>query len=417
MAPQNDNLPGAMSSLSRLLAALALCLCAVSAPAAERLSPLARLDPAASSVRDAGDGVAITLALSQPVPWRAYTLADPPRLVLDFREVDWRGAGASAILAPGRATGLRTGIFAPGWSRLVLDLAGPYAVARADMATDGQAGTGRAVISVSLAPVAPDRFRALSGAPDPPGRGAGPAAPAPEPRGAGPLTVVLDPGHGGLDPGAERDGVTEAALMLSFARELEEALVRAGFRVALTRAEDVFVPLDTRITRARAAGADVFLSLHADAVAEGEASGATVYTLSETASDEAAAALAERHDRADLLAGVDLAGQDDQIAGVLMDLARIDTTPRSGALADALVEGLRASVGLLHKRPRLSAGFSVLRAPDIPSALIELGFLSSADDRDRLLSAEWRARAARGIVVALAAWAEADAARGALRRR
>jgi N-acetylmuramoyl-L-alanine amidase len=400
-----------MSRLTRFLVALAILVAASPAVAAEGLPARARLDLAASSVTDAGDGLALTLALSQPVPWRAFTLADPPRLVMDLGNMDWRGTEVAAILASPRASGLRAGAFQPGWSRLVLDLAGLYAVTSAGMKTVD--GAGGAIIEVRLEPVAEDRFRALSGAPDVAGR----PADAPAPRGEGPLTVVLDPGHGGIDPGAEGKGISEAALTLTFAHELQELLVGAGFRVALTRTDDVFVPLDTRITRARMAGADVFLSLHADALAEGRATGATVYTLSETASDEAAAALAERHDRADLLAGVDLSDQDDVIAGVLMDLARLDTQPRSEALADSIVEGLAESVGGLHKRPRHEAGFSVLRAPDIPSALVELGFISSQADRDRLTSPEWRARAAAGIVAALQSWVAADAARTALVRR
>lgn len=405
-----------MSRLTALLAALAIVFAAIPALGAEGLSARARLQPSASGVIDAGDGLLLALGLTRPVPWRAYTLSDPPRLVMDFRQIDWRGTDAATIVATARATGLRTGTVSPGWSRLVLDLSGPFAVTSAGMKTKGPAGV--ASIEVRLDPVPEDRFRTLSGVADGSewDMDAAAAAP-PAPRGEGPLTVVLDPGHGGIDPGAESGDIVEAALMLAFARELEAALMGAGFRVALTRTEDVFVPLDTRMTRARAARADVFLSLHADALAEGRATGATVYTLSETASDEAAAALAERHDRADLLAGVDLSGQDDVIAGVLMEIARLDTQPRSEALADAIVEGLAQSVGGLHKRPRLAAGFSVLRAPDIPSVLIELGFLSSEADRDRLTSPEWRARAIAGIVAALRSWTAADAARGVLVRR
>jgi N-acetylmuramoyl-L-alanine amidase len=405
-----------MSRLTTLLPALAIFFAALPALGAEELSARARLQPSASGVTEAGDGVLLALGLTRPVPWRAYTLADPPRLVMDFRQIDWRGADASALVATARATGLRTGNVWPGWSRLVLDLSGPFAVTSAEMKTTGPAG--HASIEVRLDPVAEHRFRALSGVAGGSDWGTDAvAAAAPAPRGEGALTVVLDPGHGGIDPGAESGELAEAALMLAFARQLEAELIRAGFRVALTRTEDVFVPLDARMTRARAAKADVFLSLHADALAEGRATGATVYTLSETASDEAAAALAERHDRADLLAGVDLAGQDDVIAEVLMDLARLDTGPRSEALADAIVEGLGRSVGGLHKRPRLAGGFSVLRAPDIPSVLIELGFLSSEVDRDRLNSPEWRDRAAEGIVAALQSWVAADVARTALVRR
>jgi N-acetylmuramoyl-L-alanine amidase len=403
-----------MSRLASLL--LAAALAAVPAPVpAEGLVARARIDAARSVVADDGAGLSLTLALSQPVPWRAFTLADPPRLVLDFREVDWRGSGAAGIVRADRATGLRTGVMGPGWSRMVLDLALPLAITRAGLRTGQE--DGGALLEVRLDPVAADTMRSLAG-PLSADAFPAPAAAAPPPvRGEGALTVVLDPGHGGIDPGAEAGGLTEAALMLAFARDLEEALIRRGFRVALTREADVFVPLDTRITRARAAGADLFLSLHADAVPEGRATGATIFTLSETASDEAAAALAERHDRADLLSGVDLSGQDDAIAAVLMDIARLDTQPRSEALADALAEGLGRAVGGLHKRPRQAAGFSVLRAADIPSALVELGFLTTESDRERLASADWRRRAAEGLADAVAVWAEADAARAGLVRR
>ena len=241
---------------------------------------------------------------------------------------------------------------------------------------------------------------------------------APVRRGEGPLVVVLDPGHGGIDPGAEAGGLREADLMLTFARELREALVRAGgFEVVLTRDADVFVSLDARVRIARQAGADVFLSLHADALPEGEARGAVIYTLAEEASDAASAALAERHDRADLLAGVDLSDADDLIAGVLMSIARTETQPRTDRLADALVDGVTGAVGRMHRRPRQAAAFSVLRAPDIPSALVELGFMSSPRDLANLRDPDWRARFADGVVAALQGWAAADAADVPLRRR
>lgn len=180
--------------------------------------------------------------------------------------------------------------------------------------------------------------------------------------------------------------------------------------MTLTRTDDTFVPLETRITRAREAGADVFLSLHADALAEGLASGATVYTLAERATDEASRKLAERHDRADLLSGVDLTGQDDVIAGVLMDMARTETEPRTDAFADSLVQHLTKSVGT-HKHPHQEAGFSVLKAADIPSVLLELGFLSAPDDRAKLIDPAWRMKAAWAVRDALIEWKEWDRAR------
>ncbi|HHC30109.1 MAG TPA: N-acetylmuramoyl-L-alanine amidase, partial [Rhodobacterales bacterium] len=227
----------------------------------------------------------------------------------------------------------------------------------------------------------------------------------------GPLRVVLDPGHGGIDPGAERGGVREKDLVLTFARELKEVLLRGGnVEVVLTRESDVFVPLETRVSIARRARADVFISLHADALAEGRAHGATVYTLADEASDEASAKLAERHDRADLLAGVDLSRTDDAVAMVLMDMARTETAPRSEALAADLVEGIYAATQSTYKTPRMQAGFSVLKAPDIPSVLIELGFLSSPSDRRKLVDPNWRRQAALGIRDALLYWAIQDAA-------
>lgn len=387
--------------------------------AAQELTALARVLPEATELREAADGVEFDLGLSQPVPWRVRTLDDPPRLVLDFREVDF--ARFPALAESTRVPETRHGVLRDGWSRLVLRLDGPYELRSAAMQTahDGDA----AVIALRLDPTDPESFARAAAEQ----RGADAwsttrdrAARPPEREGAGegPLTVVLDPGHGGIDPGAERDGITEAELMLTFARELREALLRAGgFEVVLTREDDVFVSLEGRVRIARAANADVFLSLHADALPGGGASGATVYTLAEEATDAASAALAERHDRADLLAGVDLRRQDDLVAGVLMSIARNETAPRTDALADALVGGITDAVGRMHRRPRQAAGFSVLKAPDIPAVLVELGFMSSETDLANLRDPDWRADFAQGVVHALQAWALEDAAEAPLRRR
>lgn len=231
------------------------------------------------------------------------------------------------------------------------------------------------------------------------------------------MRVVLDPGHGGIDPGAEAGDVNEARLMLTFARELREVLLRADFEVVLTREADVFVSLERRIAIAHQVEADLFISLHADSLASGMAHGATVYTLSDSASDAASAALAERHNRADLLAGLDLTGTDDVVADVLMDLARLETQPRADALARAMVGGIRAATGHVNRRPLRSAGFSVLKAADIPSVLLEAGFLSTPEDLKNLKDPAWRTRLAEGVRDGLLAWAEEDAAQAALRRR
>lgn len=371
---------------------------------AQDLTALARLQPERSEIRVTDAAVRLSLGLSQPVPWRVRLLADPPRLVMDFREVDWTGVDG---LAHDGLPALRAGLFRPGWSRLVAELPGPMVVDSAGMQTDGAA-----TVEVVLRPASAEEFAARAAAPEPPGWALPEPADLPQPvaQGEGPMVVVLDPGHGGIDPGAERDGVNEAGLMLGFARELKELLLRdGGFEVVMTREEDTFVPLEARISIARAAGAHVFLSLHADALAEGEAVGATVYTLSDEASDAAAATLAERHDRADLLAGVDLTEQDDMVARVLMDIARTETEPRIARLVGALETTIKGAGLKMHRHPHQRAGFSVLKSPDIPSVLLELGFMSSERDLARLRDPAWRTQMAVALRDALKLWGAEDA--------
>ena len=384
---------------------------------AQELTGLARVDAARSSVKDTRDGLELRLGLSQAVPYRVFTLEAPPRLVLDFSVVAWDGFDRAAFNQSKVISNIAVGAIRPNWSRMVLAMDAPFGIKGAELQTRDAVG-----VTITLQEMSAAEFAAKSGAPDsstfdlpdP----AEVLAPRGRPSGDRPIMVVLDPGHGGLDPGAERGEAVEAELMLQFALELREVLLRAGgFEVMLTRDDDIFVPLEMRQSIARAAGADVFISLHADAIAEGHAEGATIYTLSGDATDIASEKLAERHDRQDLLAGVDLSEQDDEVALLLMDLARADTVPRTDRLADALVTGLRENIGKMHKRPRLEAAFSVLKSPDIPSVLIELGFMSSARDLANLQTPEWRARAAVGIRDALRVWAAGDAAEGELIRQ
>lgn len=396
-----------------VLAAIGLWVALALGAPAEDLSALARLRAEDSRIAAEGAGLAVDLAISQPVPWRVRLLDQPPRLVLDVREVDWTGIEALAL--PPAVVAVRAGVFRAGWSRLVLELAGPQAVTLSEMATTGET----AAIRLRLAPATAQDFAAAAARPEAPDWTLpDPTALPVLPEGSGAVVVVLDPGHGGIDPGAERDGQTEAKLMLTFARELKEALLRDGrFKVVMTRDDDVFVPLETRMSLARAAGATVFLSLHADALAEGEAQGATLYTLSDEATDEAAQALAERHDRDDLLAGLDLSAQDDLVVTVLMDMARTETAPRTQRLAEALVAAIRGAELKMHRHPHQEGGFSVLKSPDIPSVLLEVGFLSSARDLKRLSDPDWRAKMAAALVEGLGVWADQDAAIRALREK
>jgi N-acetylmuramoyl-L-alanine amidase len=381
---------------------LAALLLALALPAAA-----SGLRPGAAIEVSWRGALTLTLPLERPTPWRAHVAADPWRLVVEARGVDWSALDASPD--GDVATEAQVAQVAGEWSRLTLALAGPMRIERAWMETGG-------------APVLTVEAR--------PGAGAeGPLGPPPwatealEPLAVAPvrqddrLTVALDPGHGGVDPGALHGDLVEAELTLTFARELRPVLERAGHRVVLTREDDRYVGLRARASIARAAGADLMISLHADAVEGGGASGATVYTLSEGASDALSAELAARHGRGDLIAGLEVDAPGDEVARVLVDLARAETEPRADALADAVVAGLGAAGIRLHKRPRLEAAFTVLKAPDMPSVLLELGFISSQADRRNLRSADWRRRMAEAVAASVAAWAADDAGRRALMRR
>lgn len=389
-----------------------LALLMASAPSHAQGSVEARVLPEDTTLRATGDGVVLDLALSQPVPFRVRLLGSPPRAVLEFDTVDWQGLelnGRSGLQA------VRLGHRGDGWARMVLDLPYPMVPLRVDQAVSEE--TGRAQITIALQRVDLAAFEARIVDetafarnfsdyllhPD--------ALPLPPREGAAPLRIMLDPGHGGVDPGAVREGVSEAQIVLTFAIALrEELLRRGGFDVGMTRTDDSFVSLDGRLRAARDSQADLLLSLHADALPEGLATGAVVYTLSEEASDETAALLAARHDRDDLLSGVDLSGNTDDIASVLMSVAWQDTKLRNAVLAQALVDGIGAAGLRLHSRPLQSGAFSVLRAPDMPSALLELGFMSSPRDMARLRDPDWRARMAVAVADALEDWRTRDAA-------
>lgn len=404
-----------MSGVLKRIVAFVLCAVLAGPVLSQDLGALARFE--AGNVRDRWGATELRLEISQGVPWRVFTLTNPNRLVMDFREVQWGEVDPNTLNASDRISAVRMGAYRPGWSRLVADLAEPMSVQTAELATD--ASDGGATITVRLQRSDQADFDLTAGAPRDPRWD----LPAPAlvdtmpPRDPNRVRIVLDPGHGGIDPGAERDGITEANLMLTFGRELQDVLRRAGgFDVILTRDGDYFVSLEARVALARDAGADLFISLHADALAEGEARGAAVYVLSDDASDAASAALAERHNRDDLLAGLDLSQSDDRVANVLMSLARLDNAPRSEALAKHMLEGIRNAVGRVHKRPLRSAGFSVLKAADIPSVLLEVGFLSTEEDLKNLSDPIWRQGMAAGIRDGIIAWRDEDRALAPLRR-
>ncbi|MEM9578392.1 MAG: N-acetylmuramoyl-L-alanine amidase [Pseudomonadota bacterium] len=377
---------------------------------AQPLTGVARVDMSESIIKTDWRGrIKINLRLSQGVPFRVFTLENPARLVLDFREIDWSGVKSVNLLRDtSGVSDVRFGAFQPRWSRLVADLTGPFLPRDVGMVIDPV--TGAADLTLVLDEVARDVFSAASGVPEdvPWPESSDSAAP---PLADDRFVVVLDPGHGGIDPGAEREGITEKALMLEMALALRETLIRtADVDVVMTRDRDVFVSLEARVAKAHQVNADVFLSLHADALSQGGARGATVYLLSDEASDTASAHLAARHNRADIIAGADLTGADDEVTSLLLDLARQETEPRSEALARTLIEGLTRAGGPMNSRPLRRAGFSVLKSADIPSALIEVGFLSSKRDLANLRDPAWRAGIIDAMARAILAWHRSDQA-------
>ncbi|MDG2067977.1 MAG: N-acetylmuramoyl-L-alanine amidase [Paracoccaceae bacterium] len=391
---------------------------ALSAPAQD-FSALARIDSVRSAITNAGsDSVQVDLRLSQGVPFRVFTLSRPDRLVIDFREVDWTGLTSETLLQSQKIVEVRFGSYRPGWSRLVAQMTQPMAVA--DVAMTIAAETGSADLSLSLRPVSRAAYDAAAGAPYDPRWDLPPDTldPPRQDKATRRLVVMLDPGHGGIDPGAENRGIKEADLMLLLARELKDTLLRTGdYDVLLTRDADVFVSLEDRVRLAHQRGADVFISLHADALAQGVAHGARIFTLSDEASDAASAALAERHDLLDILSVIDLNGADDVVTDVLLDLARLETAPRARALAKSVLAGIENATGDLYKLPLQQAAFSVLKAADIPSILVEAGFLSTDQDLDNLVDPLWRAGFIAGLSDGLAAWVISDRAEAVLRRR
>lgn len=360
--------------------------------------------PERSEISDGWRSLRIELGLAQIVPYRVFTLDDPRRLVLDLQGVEWNSLEAAALVDSDRVSAVRFGPMRPGWGRMVLDLAEPLGPQEVEMR---QSDAG-ADLRVLMRPVSAEAFAASAGAPPDPGwedlAESDPMRFAPAPEGV--FTVVIDAGHGGIDPGAERGGVREADLMLVLAQEVAAQINGEGdLRAIKTREQDSFVSLSGRITLARAAGADLFISLHADALEVDEARGASVYTLATGGGDAATQRMVERHERGDLLAGVDLELAEDRVAAVLMDMARARTGPQGEEFADVLVAELRRAGVPLNSRPRRQGQLAVLAAADFPAVLLETGFLSNSRDRALLVSEAGRARLRDGIAMAITRWA------------
>lgn len=415
--------------------------------------------PVASDARVAGDVVhtRFILDLDQAITFRAFTLSDPYRIVVDLPEVNFRVPPGTGAQGRGLVKAFRYGLVLPGGSRIVLDLTGPARIINSYVLNPANGQPPRLVLEleevdrasflqslgsdtqldlkptisatapvVPSAPVAavvpsaspvPSTPPVVSGAPPvapvvaaipKPMPGPVPAPPQSQPQASTPAVdrrpvVVIDPGHGGVDNGTQMGSETEKSLVLGFALALRQSLEKSGkCRVVMTRDDDTFIPLADRVRIARNQSAALFVSIHADALprSEGDAQGATIYTLSDKASDAEAQKLADAENRADAIGGVKLAEEPTDVADILIDLVQRETRTFSNRFAHLLMTEVKNSMRL-HKHPLKSAGFKVLKAPDVPSVLVELGYVSNKDDLEHLVSDSWRSKAMASMAQAI----------------
>lgn len=357
------------------------------------------------------------------VDFIVFAIDNPYRVIIDLPEINFQLPPGTGQTGKGVITAFRYGLFAPSRSRIVIDIDQPVLIDNAFMLKRLDGKPPRLVLD--LKPTDQMTFAKISSSlieprpavlPTQPGRTiediAGliqswlvPEPPA-RPRNlidAAPVTplkrvVILDPGHGGVDPGTTSPShVREKDVVLNYARMLRDKLIATGhYEVYMTRDKDTFIRLRDRVKFARTKSADLFISIHADAIKDKNVRGLGVYTLSEQASDKEAANLAKKENRADIIAGIDLQGESDGVTDILIDLAQRETKNRSVEFARALLVHISRATSLRQKALRF-AGFQVLKAPDIPSVLIELGFLTNRQDEKQLTSKKWR----RNMVAAM----------------
>lgn len=361
------------------------------------------------------DKIRLVLDLSEKTDFRVFALANPYRMVIDLPDFEWRAGNASTTPSSG-VTALRYGNLQPGISRIVFDMAKPVSVRGAFIIPEQKGQPNRLVVDFTH--VSEEVFEhnkdishgtlVTSGhilaAPQ-----AMPSHKPPTPPGAGykPL-IVIDAGHGGVDPGARGvNKANEKNVTLALAKQLKSELEGTGrYRVALTRDKDIFIKLRERVSIARRQQADLFISIHADSIEKSNVSGVSVYTLSEKASDAQTAKLAAQENRADLIAGLDLSVEDEDVASILVDLAMRDTMNQSNFFANTLIDKLKARQVRLLDSPHRSAGFAVLKAPDIPSVLVEAGFMSNKKESELLNTPAHRAKISQALSGAIDSYFE-----------
>lgn len=388
-----------------------LLLTAAAANAAEPAPLLA------FGARIAGDDARtrVVVEFDRKPDFSIHYVADPVRVVVDLPETAF-GLKADSLEPRGLFDAIRYGGMGAGSSRIVLSAKGPVAVTHADVIAE-EGGKGYRLV-LDAERVEQTRFDALLGEQQWTGSVAAaktdrPVAVAPTKEG-GPFVIAIDAGHGGIDTGAlaGETKTEEKHVTLAFARDLVEALNRGpGVEAFLTRDKDVFLSLPQRVQIARNKGANLFISLHADALRQKDIRGATVYTISDKASDHLAASLAQRENLSDEIAGVPLESEPAEVADILIDLTRRETQAFSVNMARAVVSSFEGQINLINN-PHRFAGFRVLQAPDVPSILLELGFLSNKDDEKLLLDPEWRKKVSERLAVAVQRYREQAVASG-----
>jgi N-acetylmuramoyl-L-alanine amidase len=369
--------------------------------------------PIASDVRLAGDGkqTRFVLDLDKATQFRAFTLADPYRVVVDIPQVNFQLPAGAGTTGRGLIKAFRYGLVMPGGSRIVFDLTGPARIANSYVldAANGQPSRlvveleevdGTAFVQSLGVESRPELKPAIADVTAATG-----ATGAPKPGVAADLrpVIVIDPGHGGVDNGTRSGTESEKNLVLGFGLALRDRIEQSGkYRVVMTRSDDTFIPLADRVRIARNQSAALFVSIHADALPrrEGDAQGATIYTLSDRATDAEAERLAETENKADAIGGVNLTEEPTEVADILIDLAQRETRTFSNRFA-RLLAGEMKNTARMYKHPLKSAGFRVLKAPDVPSVLVELGYVSNKSDLQHLVSENWRSKTVGSMAQAI----------------